>query len=239
MTDLPLYEMSISHDALVDPAMNSGDDSQKRSVRWLQALPKLRLVGALLLTSAAGILLWKFGLGSVFGVVDVDVASYEVLKKADTYEIRRYAESTAVVTSGGADRGAFMRLAGFIGVMGQAQNDRHEKIAMTAPVVTEETVRGEEMQFILPSQLNGSVPQPTQRGVHLVTRPCAVFGVETFSGSWASSEFARRAKALAANLKADGYSLNEKAAWQYMRYNPPWTLGPFRTNEVAVQIHDL
>eukprot|EP00931_Biecheleriopsis_adriatica_P077343 TRINITY_DN50930_c0_g1_i1.p1 TRINITY_DN50930_c0_g1~~TRINITY_DN50930_c0_g1_i1.p1 ORF type:complete len:245 (+),score=33.75 TRINITY_DN50930_c0_g1_i1:54-788(+) len=237
---LPLYEMSVSHDALVSSEISPGDDVQKRGRSWLRvSLPPLRKLGALLLTFVLGGLLWKLGLSSVFGAVDVDVASYEVLKKTDSYEIRRYAASTAVATSGGAQNGAFMRLAGFIGVMGEAQNARHQKIAMTAPVVTVNGASGEEMQFILPSEVNGSAPEPTSKGVHLVARPSAIFGVETFSGSWAASEFDRRAKALEVKLNADGYKVEEGAAVQHMRYNPPWTIPIFRTNEVAVQLHNV
>merc|ERR1712232_157027 len=95
---------------------------------------------------------------------------------------------------------------------------------------------GEAMQFILPTKFNGSAPQPTAQGVELVTRPSSVLGVETFSGSWSFHQAEERAKKLSFTLKADGYTLKENQPWQYFRYNPPWTISIFRTNEVAVPI---
>lgn len=233
---LPLYEISVSHDALVSSeASDVAGSPSKRSYKCLRFC-SARFLGISLLTVFATALLWKLGLGSIFGVEDVGEASYEVLAHGDGYEIRRYAPSTAVATATGSEHGAFMRLAGFIGVMGEAQNERHQKIPMTAPVVNVESSRGTEMQFILPADVNNTAPRPTARGVHLVTRPSAMFGVETFSGSWRTSDVAKRATALAAKLQVGGYRIDKSAPWLYMRYNPPWTLAPFRRNEVAVQL---
>lgn len=233
---LPLYEISVSHDALVssDSTDVAGNPS-KRSYRCSKFC-SARFMGASLIAMLIITLLWKLGLGSVFGVVDVDVASYEVLAHGDGFEIRRYAASTAVATTTEAGHGAFMRLAGFIGVMGEAKNERRQKIPMTAPVVNVESSHGAEMQFILPVQVNSTAPKPTGQGVHLVTRPSAMFGVETFSGSFRTADVAKRATALAAKLRVGGYKVDKSAPWLYMRYNPPWTLGPFRRNEVAVQL---
>jgi len=186
------------------------------------------------------VLLWHFVLSSVFGFVDTDsTATYEVLSKGHNYEIRRYAASTAIATTAGEDGIAFHSLAGYIGVMGSPQNVQAQHIAMTAPVVTTAGPGGEEMQFILPRNINSSAPQPTNQRVRLVTRSAAVLGVETFSGSWDMAAAERRAEALAQRLQADGYALKKNAPWQYFRYNPPWTIPAFRTNEVAVEIHDI
>eukprot|EP00930_Biecheleria_cincta_P090631 TRINITY_DN80042_c0_g1_i1.p1 TRINITY_DN80042_c0_g1~~TRINITY_DN80042_c0_g1_i1.p1 ORF type:complete len:242 (+),score=34.33 TRINITY_DN80042_c0_g1_i1:79-804(+) len=233
---LPLYEISVSHDALVSSdATDFAGDPPKRSFSCSKRFSP-RLMGTSLFCMLVIALLWKLGLGSVFGVVDVDVASYEVLAQGDGYEIRRYAASTAVATTTGTEHGAFMRLAGFIGVMGQAKNERRQQIPMTAPVVNVESAHGAEMQFILPVEVNNTAPRPTDRDVHLVARPPTVFGVETFSGSWRTADVANRAAALAAKLQVGGYRVDKSAPWLYMRYNPPWTLGPFRRNEVAVQL---
>merc|ERR1712228_422409 len=172
-------------------------------------------------------LLWHLGLNSVFGVIGVDTPVYEVLRKGNGYEIRRYAISTAVATDGNGRGGSsFMRLAGFIGVMGNPQNTKKQTISMTAPVVTIPSSKGEEMQFILPSAIHGSAPQPIDQNVRLVTRPPSVFAVETFSGQWSVLEAKERADRLRIKVQADGYTVDEQASWQYFRYNPPWTI-PF------------
>lgn len=237
--NLPFFEMSASPESLVPPenleSNHAGSALKKR--------PPVRTYACALLcvalTSAVTIALWRAGLDSVFGAIDVDTAEYEMVKQADGYQVRRYASSTAIATSNAhGDRGQFMRLAGFIGVTGPAQNSEGRKIAMTAPVVTFKGSKGDEMQFILPRDVNDNAPQPTSRSVRLVERPVAVYGVETFSGSWNDHQAEDRANALAVKLKADGYTVKEGAPFQYMRYNPPWTLPMFRTNEVAVQIED-
>lgn len=191
------------------------------------------------MAALAGLLLWHLGLSSVFGVVDVDTAAYDVLVQNSDYEIRRYASSEAIATLAGGGDHSFMDLAGYIGVTRSPQNNRGQKIAMTAPVVTIPSAEGEEMQFILPRNVNGSAPQPTGQNVQLVNRPAAVFGVQTFAGAWDTMAVQRRAAALAQRLQADGYVLKQHAPWQYFRYNPPWTIPALRKNEVAVQIEDL
>lgn len=179
---------------------------------------------------------WYAGLNTVFGAIDVATPEYQVLNKGQGYEIRLYNASTAVSVGGATgSHGSFMRLAGFIGVMGKPQNDQHEKIAMTAPVVTIPDGNREEMQFILPREVNNTAPQPTAAGVHLVARPASAFGVETFSGKHGTQDAEKHAQALALRLKADGYTLKNET-WQFFRYNPPWTLPFLRTNEVAVPI---
>jgi len=223
-------------ESLISSDGGSSDVSQKiyRTVLcWILAGTLL----AAILSFAA--LFWHFGLSSVFGVVDVDTPAYEVLREGRDYEIRRYASSTAIETSGGGDNNAFMSLAGYIGVTGSPQNFRGQSIPMTAPVVTIPNAGGEEMQFILPQDVNSSAPQPTNQKVRLVNKSAAVLGVETFSGTWDTSAAKRRAEALARRLQGDGYTLKQDAPWQYFRYNPPWTIPAFRKNEVAVEIEDI
>merc|ERR1712061_753992 len=97
--------------------------------------------------------------------------------------------------------------------MGKPQNDRNQAIAMTAPIVTIQSPKGEEMQFILPSEVNASAPQPTAHDVRLITRLSSVFGVETFSGQWSTHDAEERAKRLQFRLEADGYTLSKNDTW--------------------------
>merc|ERR1711963_905265 len=99
--------------------------------------------------------------------------------------------------------------------MGNPQNTKNQAISMTAPVVTIPSPKGEEMQFILPSSIDGNVPQPTAQGVRLITRPTSVFAVETFSGQWSVDEAEERANRLRIRVQADGYTLDQHASWQY------------------------
>lgn len=228
--------MTSDGESLISSDGGSSDVSQKKYRTVLCWIWAGTLLAAVLSFAA---LLWHFGLSSVFGVVDVDTPAYEVLREGRDYEIRRYASSTAIETSGVGDNNAFMSLAGYIGVTGSPQNLRGQSIPMTAPVVTIPKAGGEEMQFILPQDVNSSAPQPTNQKVRLVNKSAAVLGVETFSGTWDTSAAKSRAEALARRLQGDGYTLKQDAPWQYFRYNPPWTIPAFRKNEVAVEIEGI
>ncbi|KAG5071498.1 hypothetical protein AAZX31_03G067100 [Glycine max] len=88
-------------------------------------------------------------MGLVFGKISVETAKYEVIKSTSEYEIRKYAPSVvAEVTydpsqfKGNKD-GGFMILANYIGAVGKPQNTKPEKIAMTAPVITKDSVGGD------------------------------------------------------------------------------------------------
>lgn len=93
-------------------------------------------------------------MGLVLGKINVETPKYTVLGVGQDYEIREYgsnvvAEVSYDPTSKGND-GGFMILAAYIGALGKACNvkvegqgktdaDEGEKIAMTAPVITQET----------------------------------------------------------------------------------------------------
>ena len=86
-------------------------------------------------------------MGSVFGKETVPEPSFEVLLERNndhvhtSYEIRKYGERFAATCLYNADddednmSSPFRALAGYIGVFGKPQNEGHESISMTAPVV--------------------------------------------------------------------------------------------------------
>merc|ERR1719350_2131872 len=92
------------------------------------------------------------------------------------------------------------------------------------------------MQFILPACRHGRAPLPTQPHVRIVERPPCLLAVETFTGRLGMEHFQARGQALEARLQADGHELEPGAPHEFFRYNPPWTLGWLRTNEVAVHL---
>lgn len=81
--------------------------------------------------------------GMVFGKIDVETPKFEVIRSTDDYEIRQlpflsnrggYVRSSPF--NGNKD-GGFTILANYIGALGSPQNAAPEKIAMTAPVITQ------------------------------------------------------------------------------------------------------
>jgi len=160
---------------------------------------------------------------------------YKVVEKEGSFEIRDYPELTLVSTpmqKRGED-GSFMRLFRFI----SGRNDRSQKISMTTPVLMTGTESG-VMSFIVPKNVaQQGVPMPSNPDVMISTKPPARYAVCCFSGPSKPepSEAASKkllAWAVAKNLPATGSPI-------YAYYNPPWTPGFMRRNEVLLRLDHL
>lgn len=205
-------------------------------------------------------------MGIVFGRTGVVEPTYDVLLsnltgKTLPYELRRYGHRFAIETdyAGQEDsRGSFMRLAGYIGVGGPPQNDGGQKIAMTAPVITNESGGGAAiamtapvvmnanknvMQFILPAEYDdlSKIPKPTCEEVRVTEVPPAVGAVHQFSG-WVKKEQAQeKTTALIDQLREDGASISQEEGhkksllWQF---HPPFTIPFLRRNEIWVELSE-
>lgn len=197
-------------------------------------------------------------MGMVFGKISVETPKYDILKQSAEYEIRRYGQSViAQVTydpSQFKDKkdGGFMILANYIGALGNPQNTKPEKIAMTAPVITKDedgekidmtapVVTNEKgkmvtMQFVLPSKYKKSeeAPRPVDERVQIMDEEERVYGVVKFSGVATDEVVAEKVVKLKEWLSRDGV----KVVGEHLlgRYNPPWTIPMLRTNEVMIPV---
>jgi len=211
----------------------------------------------------------------VFGKVDVEEPKYEVILTRDGgpvhYEIRRYGKRFAIETEmadpsakGEGRNSPFMKLAGYIGVTGAAQNEGASKIAMTAPVTMKQSdeVKGQSiamtapvamgndassgkkvMQFILPSEMDdmSKIPKPTNSEVTVRELPPEVGAVVRYSGSFNEVNNKAKAKEFLKQLKDDGLDLDEEAFMekhQVWGFNPPWTIPSLRRNEIWIELTD-
>ncbi|CAN6835255.1 heme-binding-like protein At3g10130, chloroplastic [Brassica napus] len=117
-----------------------------------------------------------------------------------------------------------------------------EKIAMTSPVVTKEVGGGERkkktvtMQFLLPEMYKRAedAPRPTDERVVIREEGGRKYGVVTFSGTAGEGVVSEKVKKLTSVLERDGFKI--VGEFVLARYNPPWTLPPFRTNEVMIPV---
>uniref|UniRef100_A0A7N1A2N4 SOUL heme-binding protein n=1 Tax=Kalanchoe fedtschenkoi TaxID=63787 RepID=A0A7N1A2N4_KALFE len=215
-------------------------------------------------------------MGLVFGKITVETPKYDVLKRTTDYEIRRYAPSViAQVTYDPSEfknkkDGGFMILANYIGALGNPQNVKPEKIAMTAPVITKEeagekiamtppVITREEakeaekiemtapvvtkekgklvtMQFVLPDKYKKAeeAPRPVDERVEIREEGERVYGVVRFSGVATEQVVEEKVRKLKEQLEKDGV----KVVGEHLlgRYNPPWTIPAFRTNEVMIPV---
>ncbi|XP_016648308.1 PREDICTED: uncharacterized protein LOC107880726 [Prunus mume] len=201
-------------------------------------------------------------MGMVFGKIRVETPKYKVLQSTIDYEIRQYPPSvTAQLTyhpsqMKGDKDGGFTVLANYIGAFGNPQNTKPEKIAMTAPVITKSSAEkiamtapvvtktgGAEdekkmvtMEFLLPSKYEKAeeAPRPVDERVVIREEGERKYGVVTFRGVATDEVVEEKVEKLKQSLERDGYKIIGE--FLLARYNPPWTLPPFRTNEVMIPI---
>ncbi len=190
---------------------------------------------------------------SVVGVRDAPEPPHAVVERlSETVEVRRYAPRVAAearLGEGGGRNAAFGLLFDYI----SGANRPGEKIAMTAPVATDEGAGGEEiamtapvaedrgpdgyaMRFFLPAayQSASAAPQPTDPRVSLVEAPEQTVAVRRFSGLRDAETIAENRRALFAALEGSGWRPTGPAESWF--YDPPWTLPQARRNEIAVPV---
>ncbi|KAF3448963.1 hypothetical protein FNV43_RR09685 [Rhamnella rubrinervis] len=173
-------------------------------------------------------------MGMVLGKICVETPKYTVIESKADYEILHRSIWQSAEHQAGKDRHDRS---------GDYENHptAAEKIAMTAPVVTKSSGAGDEkklvtMQFLLPStyQKAEDAPKPSDERVVIVEEGERKYGVVRFGGVATDEVVAEKVEKLKKNLERDGH----KVIGDYVlaRYNPPFTLPMFRTNEVMIPI---
>ncbi|KAF9603832.1 hypothetical protein IFM89_038015 [Coptis chinensis] len=118
-------------------------------------------------------------------------------------------------TKGNRD-GGFSILANYIGVIGQPQNTKPEKIAMIAPVVMKSASSGQSdqkklvtMQFVLPSKYTKfeEAPKPINEKVVIKEGGWRIHGVISFSGVATEAVVEEKVEKLMKSLEKDGYKV--------------------------------
>lgn len=184
---------------------------------------------------------------SVFGGAAAPEPGYRVVLDEPPFELRDYGELVVARTPmPDGSRAAFGRLFDYI----SGANTGARDIAMTAPVLNIDTADGakvamtapvlqsrdgaREMVFVLPDALTlETAPVPTHAGISLATIPPRRVAVVRYSGF-----MGRRASAEEARLR-DWLSLKDlkpTGPVDVAGYNPPWTLPPYRRNEVLIAV---
>lgn len=202
--------------------------------------------------SVAGLAVLSAGAAAQLARAMVEQPDYEVLKKGDGYEIRKYPACIVaqVEIEGGAaeamSRG-FQPLADFIFGENVAaskiemtapvtqQRKSSEKIAMTAPVTQQPGKDTHTVAFIMPSEHSlDTLPKPKSDRVRLREWPARTVAVVRFSWTGSHKQMLKREAQLREALKAGGIEVTGPPT--YARYDPPWTLPLFRRNEVMLPV---
>ncbi len=157
---------------------------------------------------------------------------YSVISSEGAFEIRDYPQLTLVTTpmQRRGEDGAFMKLFRFI----QGRNESSEKIAMTTPVLMTGSRSG-MMSFILPKKVvEHGAPTPSNPDLKLAVTPPSRYACYRFSGSDNPEASEAAAKKLLAWISSRKIPSSGTLLFAY--YNPPWTPGFLRRNEVLVKL---
>ena len=156
---------------------------------------------------------------------------FDIVHENEIYEIRKYSERLVAQAINDKDRGTFRKLFNYIA----GANNSSKKIEMTTPVTQIEKNNVFFMQFYLPSKFNKkTTPIPTNSDVKITLMKEGYFAAIRYSGRSSDKNFIKYSKILRKALLEDKILINGFAI--KATYNPPWTLPPFRRNEVMFNI---
>ena len=164
-----------------------------------------------------------------------ETAAFSSVRTEGSFEIRDYPELTVASTSMDPARkdrdNRFMRLFRYI----DGGNEKSEKIAMTTPVFMTEAAGAAEMQFVVPAAVaQTGAPKPAAAEVAVVKRPAQRCAVHRFSGMQSKDAEAAAKSRLTEWMEKQGLKATGEPFFAY--YDPPWTPGPMRRNEVLIPV---
>jgi DNA gyrase inhibitor GyrI len=158
-------------------------------------------------------------------------ANYEVVKKNEIYEIRKYSDRLAIETEILNQGSGFRKLFNYI----SGNNENNEEIKMTTPVTQVEKKGSMTMQFYLPSRFNkDNIPNPSNSDVKILNIKGGYYAVITYSGRASDKNFTKHKNILENELKKNVISILSQPI--KATYNSPFTLPMLRRNEVMFEI---
>ena len=190
---------------------------------------KMMYVSLSILAAAAALIL----VGCQATRAGYESAPYKVVRSDGKFELRDYPTLTVVETpmakANGSD-GSFMRLFRFI----TGANEAKQKIAMTTPVFMSGNATNLTMAFVLPAKLPlDSVPRPADGALTVRELPAGRFAVLRYRGGQNAKKEAESLVRLQSWLKRESLPTPGRPAYGY--FDPPWTPGFLRRNEVMLR----
>ena len=158
-------------------------------------------------------------------------ANYEVTKKNEIYEIRKYSDRLAIEAEISNQGSSFRKLFKYI----SGDNENNEEIKMTTPVTQIEKKGNMTMQFYLPSRFNkDNIPSPSNSDVKILNIKGGYYAVIIYSGRASDKNFIKHKNILENELKKDNISILSPPI--KATYNRPFTLPLLRRNEAMFEI---
>ena len=163
---------------------------------------------------------------------------YAVLGTDGDFSLRDYPALVVAEVSHSGNRerasgASFRRLAAYI--FAQDRPAGGEKIAMTAPVLQDETAPGEwRMRFVMPSQYSLETLPPAPADITLTETPARRMAAVRFSGNGSARDLALMEARLRDWMRGEGLMPAGEA--EYAFYDAPVVPGPLRRNEVLIPV---
>lgn len=188
---------------------------------------------------AAGIGLAAVGAAAVYAQYRQTEQPDFVLVSADEdFELRDYPSLVVAEVSHAGSRerasgASFRRLAAYI--FAQDRPAGGEKIAMTAPVLQDETQPGEwRMRFVMPSKYTLETLPPAPADIALTQMPARRMAAIRFSGNGQPRDLALMEARLRDWMMGQG--LMPAGEPEFAFYDAPMVPGPLRRNEVLIPV---
>lgn len=188
---------------------------------------------------AAGLGLAAIGAAAVYAQYrNTEEPEFALVRSDGDIELRDYpALVVAEVTSPGdrqrASGASFRRLAAYI--FAQDRPKGGESIAMTAPVLQQETGEGGwRMRFVMPAKYTLATLPPAPADIALNAVPARRMAAIRFSGNGSADDIAVREAQLRRWLDGQGIAAAGEA--EYAFYDAPMVPGPLRRNEVLIPV---
>ena len=195
---------------------------------------RFAFVGFIILMSIGGVFVWNLTARAAY-----ESAEYTVVEKEGSFEIRDYPDLMLASTemdfeSQGRD-GSFMRLFRYI----SGGNESNQKVSMTTPVFMDGTEEAKgQMGFVIPKEVViAGVPEPASSDVSIRKREGGRFAVIRFSGRLNAKKAKDAEQKLRKWIEAKG--LKGQTESESAGYDPPFTPGPLRRNEILVRLSDV
>ena len=187
-------------------------------------------------------------------VMAIEEPTFTISDQEASFEIRQYepmiiAEVIVAGTRDEASNKGFRMIADFIFGNNEASSKESQKIAMTAPVTIEPekiamtapvttdqaSDKGWRVQFVMPKQYTmETLPKPKNPLVHIKEVTGKRYAVMKFSGFNNQEKIENNTQQLREWIEVK--RLHAIGQPQLARYNPPWTLPPWRRNEILIEI---
>jgi len=194
-------------------------------------------LSAIAILVMAGVFAWNTMARAAY-----ESAEYKVVTSDGKFEVREYPDLMLVATTTKMDAqgrdGSFMKLFRYI----SGANESDKKISMTTPVFMENDKADSAVQmgFVMPKDIAiEGVPAPTGEGVGVRKRIGGRFAVLRFAGQL-NTKLAKESEAKlrtwmeTKDLIADDSA--ESSGVETASYDPPFTPGPLRRNEVLIRL---